>query len=50
MAIRCPRCHRQYDITLFQYGRKVLCECGERIDPRKGHEDPIRRKREKDEP
>ena len=29
MAIPCPRCNRQYDITLFQFGRKVICECGE---------------------
>lgn len=31
MAIPCPRCNRQYDITLFEFGRKVICECGEII-------------------
>ncbi len=29
MAITCPRCNRQYDITLFEFGRRVVCECGE---------------------
>ncbi len=29
MAITCPRCNRQYDITLFQFGRRIVCECGE---------------------
>jgi hypothetical protein len=31
MAVVCPRCNRQYDITLFQFGRRVVCECGEVI-------------------
>ena len=31
MAITCPRCNRQYDITLFEFGRRVVCECGEVI-------------------
>lgn len=31
MAISCPRCNRQYDVTLFEFGRKVICECGEVI-------------------
>ncbi len=31
MAIPCPRCNRQYDITLFQFGRRIVCECGELI-------------------
>ncbi len=29
MAILCPRCGRQYDATLFQFGRLVTCDCGE---------------------
>ncbi len=29
MAIVCPRCNRQYDITLFEFGRRLICECGE---------------------
>ncbi|MFW6107849.1 MAG: histidine phosphatase family protein [bacterium] len=29
MAVVCTRCGRQYDVTLFQFGRTVRCECGE---------------------
>jgi hypothetical protein len=29
VAITCPGCGRQYDITLFQFGHHVVCECGE---------------------
>ena len=32
MAVICPRCGRQYDITLFQFGRTVTCACGQVID------------------
>lgn len=28
MAIACPGCGRQYDVTLFEYGRTVRCTCG----------------------
>ncbi|MHB8054606.1 MAG: Smr/MutS family protein [Candidatus Aminicenantales bacterium] len=28
MAVYCPDCGRQYDITLFQFGRTVACDCG----------------------
>jgi len=31
MAIRCPHCGRQYDVTLFQFGRTVRCPCGETV-------------------
>lgn len=31
MAIPCPRCGRQYDVTLFQYGRTIDCTCGARV-------------------
>ncbi len=33
MAILCPRCGRQYDVTLFQFGAAVDCDCGERVAP-----------------
>jgi dsDNA-specific endonuclease/ATPase MutS2 len=33
MAIVCPACGRQYDVTLFQFGASVACDCGERVDP-----------------
>jgi len=31
MSIPCPRCGRQYDVTLFQFGRTIHCTCGERV-------------------
>ncbi len=31
MAISCPGCGRQYDVTLFQFGRTVQCTCGARV-------------------
>ena len=34
MAIVCPRCGRQYDVTLFQFGRTVTCECGATVSHR----------------
>ena len=32
MAVQCTECGRQYDITLFQFGRAIRCECGAVID------------------
>jgi uncharacterized protein len=31
MAISCIKCGRQYDVTLFQFGRTISCACGERV-------------------
>jgi uncharacterized protein len=31
MAISCARCGRQYDVTLFQFGRTINCVCGMRV-------------------
>lgn len=31
MAISCSNCGRQYDVTLFQFGRTINCVCGERV-------------------
>lgn len=31
MAIICPRCGREYDVTLFQFGRTIQCACGSRV-------------------
>lgn len=31
MAVSCPKCGRQYDVTLFQFGRSINCACGERV-------------------
>jgi len=38
MAVLCPRCGHQYDVTLFEFGEIVKCDCGARIklDPGKG--------------
>lgn len=33
MAIICPNCSRQFDVTLFQFGKPLRCECGLLIDP-----------------
>ena len=32
MAFRCPHCGREFDATLFEFGRKVKCECGRVIE------------------
>ena len=31
MAVTCTKCGRQYDVTLFQFGRTIHCACGERV-------------------
>lgn len=31
MAIRCPACGREYDVTLFEFGRTIRCACGARV-------------------
>jgi hypothetical protein len=31
MAILCPKCGHQYDVTLFEFGNVVKCDCGARI-------------------
>jgi hypothetical protein len=31
LAVPCPRCHREYDVTLFAFGRTVWCACGTRV-------------------
>jgi len=33
VAIVCPACGRQYDATLFEFGRSVACDCGEVLRP-----------------
>ncbi len=37
MAITCPACGRQYDVTLFEFKRRIRCECGARLDLASGH-------------
>lgn len=31
MAIKCPNCGREFDISLFEFGREVICPCGRKI-------------------
>ena len=31
MSVRCSACGREYDVTLFQFGRTVDCDCGRRV-------------------
>lgn len=33
MAVPCPRCGREYDVTLFEFGRTLWCTCGARVGP-----------------
>ena len=42
MAVPCPRCGRDYDIALFQFGRTIHCTCGSRVglEPRVRETDP----------
>ncbi len=28
MAIRCPDCSREYDVTLFEFEKSIICDCG----------------------
>jgi uncharacterized protein with PIN domain len=46
MAISCTECGRQYDVTLFQFGRTIHCTCGARV----GRHVEERRIGEPDEP
>ena len=32
MAITCPRCGVQLDVTLFAFDRRMRCDCGEVVD------------------
>ena len=37
MAITCPRCGAGFDVTLFQFGHGVRCDCGAWVDLGRGH-------------
>lgn len=37
MSLRCPVCGREFDVTLFEYGRSVSCPCGEVLSLADGH-------------
>jgi endonuclease III len=31
MSIRCPKCKKEYDSTLFEFGSEIICECGNKL-------------------
>lgn len=37
MAILCPRCGHEYDVTLFSFGSTVRCDCGADVSLEPGH-------------
>ena len=37
MAITCPTCGKEFDVTLFQFGNAVECDCGITFDISVGH-------------
>lgn len=41
MAVVCPRCGAAFDVTLFQFGRRVRCDCGCWVDLAGGHTRPV---------
>jgi len=40
MAIICPKCGAQYDVTMFEFDRTIVCECGQVVDATKPHRKP----------
>jgi hypothetical protein len=38
MAIKCPRCGAEYDVTLFTLDRSIRCDCGANVDLAVGHQ------------
>jgi hypothetical protein len=37
MAITCPKCAAEFDITLFQFGRGIHCDCDQWVELDRGH-------------
>ena len=33
MALVCPGCGHEYDVTLFEFGHTVTCDCGFLVNP-----------------
>lgn len=31
MSIRCPKCKKEYDVSLFEFGKEITCECGNKL-------------------
>jgi len=38
MAIKCPKCGTEYDVTLFAFDRTIHCDCGAWVDLTVGHQ------------
>ena len=38
MAIKCPQCGAEYDVTLFAFDHKIRCDCGAWVDMAVGHQ------------
>ena len=38
MSLRCPKCQREYDVTLFEFNKEIVCACGERLSLKRAHE------------
>ena len=32
MAVRCSYCNREYDVTLFEFDRSIICVCGKTVN------------------
>ncbi len=41
MAMTCPRCGAEYDVTLFAFDRRIRCDCGEWVDLSAGHRQSV---------
>jgi hypothetical protein len=37
-TVKCPQCGAEYDVTLFTFGRRIRCDCGEWVDLAVGHQ------------
>jgi hypothetical protein len=40
MAIICPKCGAQFDVSLFAFGRTVTCDCGQVVDATQPQQSP----------
>jgi hypothetical protein len=41
MAVKCGKCGREYDATLFQFERTVRCQCGAEVSLERGHRETV---------
>ena len=41
MAMTCPRCGAEYDVTLFAFDHRIRCDCGEWVDLSAGHRQSV---------